>query len=139
MPRRRVFAGDPSPESVLQSSQLALEAALKLVGEPDVHLLGHSLGAAAAAQLAAAVSQPGLLVLSAPFIDIPHMAVQLLSVLLARGLPQVYALLMDVMPFEERVVEKCLPSSSWLANMGHRMKPLLVRSLQLDLFLFENY
>ena len=75
------FGGEPSPESVLQSSQLALEAALEHVGQVDVHLLGHSLGAAAAAQLAAALSQPGLLVLSAPFIDIPHMAVQLLSVL----------------------------------------------------------
>jgi len=122
-------AGAPSPESVLKSSHLALEAALQQLPEVRVQLLGHSLGAAAAAQLAAdwdLPGGPGLLVLSAPFIDIPHMAVQLLSVLLSNGLPKVYALAVDLLPIQEQTIEKYLPSSRALASFGRRLKPYIV-------------
>merc|ERR1712098_890396 len=44
----------------------------------QVHLLGHSLGAAAAIQLSYALAREGMavgsLVLSAPFLSVPHMA-----------------------------------------------------------------
>ncbi|CAL1171764.1 unnamed protein product [Cladocopium goreaui] len=125
-------AGEPSPASVLKSSHLALEATLEKLPTVQVQLLGHSLGAAAAAQLAAdwdLPSGPGLLVLSAPFIDIPHMAVQLLSVLLSTGLPKLYAVAVDVLPFQEQTLEKLLPSSGSLATLGRRLKPWLVSLL----------
>eukprot|EP00913_Durusdinium_trenchii_P030292 g28378.t1 len=121
-------AREPSPERVLESSKLALEAAVQqLHSEVQVQLLGHSLGAAAAAQLAADwPSAPGLLVLSAPFIDIPHMAVQLLSVVLSKGLPHLYGLVVDALPFQVQTLEKYLPSSRWMASVGQRLKPWIV-------------
>lgn len=71
--------GTPSPESVLTSNLRGLSEALSLLGgEPTVHLLGHSIGAAVASQLAVALSdkgqQPGELLMTAPFLSVPHMA-----------------------------------------------------------------
>eukprot|EP00929_Paragymnodinium_shiwhaense_P054947 TRINITY_DN27547_c0_g1_i1.p1 TRINITY_DN27547_c0_g1~~TRINITY_DN27547_c0_g1_i1.p1 ORF type:complete len:544 (+),score=100.33 TRINITY_DN27547_c0_g1_i1:262-1893(+) len=75
--------GRPAPVSVLDSSRRALKAALSSLTadgtpSPDVHIIGHSLGAAAATQLAVQLGregcQTGRLVLSAPFLSIPHMA-----------------------------------------------------------------
>mmetsp|Transcript_98392 Transcript_98392/g.219714 ORF Transcript_98392/g.219714 Transcript_98392/m.219714 type:complete len:391 (-) Transcript_98392:173-1345(-) len=88
--------GDPSPRSILAGQLAALRAALgRLPGSSprELHLLGHSLGAAAAAQLAvhlhgddgeaargidcsplAAAYRPGRLLLSAPFVSIDGMA-----------------------------------------------------------------
>ncbi|CAJ1365819.1 unnamed protein product [Effrenium voratum] len=133
-------AGEPSPESVLSGTTLALEAALRrLAKRVRVQLLGHSLGAAAAAQLAAQwelrlpkecqPEHPGTLLLSAPFIDIPHMAIQLATILLHRGLPQLYAALLDVLPIHEETFEKYWPSAL-LAETGHRLKPLLILLLR---------
>lgn len=86
--------GQPSPSSVLAGQLAALPAALSRLGArpAQLHLLGHSLGAAAAAQLAsqlsagasaqslaagAAAPELGRLVLSAPFVSIEAMAQQL--------------------------------------------------------------
>lgn len=89
--------GAPSPRSVLAAQLAGLRAALpRLAAAPGkLHLLGHSLGAAAAAQLAAGLRRevsrearhqkectagslgdlaPGRLVLSAPFLNIDAMA-----------------------------------------------------------------
>jgi len=82
-------AGAPTPQKVFVASVAAVRSSLKYFREPPVqlHLLGHSLGAAAAARLAASCSdaaetapgplhplQPGRLVLSAPFTNIESMA-----------------------------------------------------------------
>jgi len=80
--------GTPSPGSILAGQLAALRATLPRLGAPParLNLLGHSLGAAAAAQLAvslrreadslgkAAAPAPGRLVLSAPFLSIGAMA-----------------------------------------------------------------
>jgi len=78
--------GSPSPGSTLACSRGALLAALRRiggVGEVEIHLFGHSLGAAAAAQLAADLGIDGAckgqLLMSAPFISIPAMVELLLS------------------------------------------------------------
>jgi len=96
--------GTPSPGSTLAGSFAALRAALpRLAGPPgELHLLGHSLGAAAAAQLAvhffrepprwgadagaaAASLRPGRLVLSAAFTSIEALA---RALIFGRGPPQ---------------------------------------------------
>merc|ERR1719482_2223438 len=74
----------PSPQSVLRASYLALMEALKNIGGgPQVNVLGHSLGAAAAAQLAVYLSERGQssghLVLSAPFLSVPIVAQHILT------------------------------------------------------------
>jgi len=81
--------GHPHQASVLRASRNALRAALAHFGpvqKLDVNLFGHSLGAAAAAQLAAQLSNDGepsgRLLMSAPFLSIPHMAVELAGGLL---------------------------------------------------------
>ncbi|CAK9029158.1 unnamed protein product [Durusdinium trenchii] len=76
--------GEPSPSSTLEASQQALEQVLRELAESppqSVNLLGHSLGAAAASQLAAKLARsdtyklpPGRLVLSSPFLSIDAMA-----------------------------------------------------------------
>lgn len=80
--------GTPSPASVLVTQLAALPAALFHLQAPPkkLHILGHSLGAAAAAQLASVLPgklstaahlsdlEPGRLVLSAPFLNIDSMA-----------------------------------------------------------------
>lgn len=76
--------GMPSPESVPAASYLALTEALKNIGgNPRVNLLGHSLGAAAASQLAVYLASKGIssghLVLSAPFLSVPVMAEHILG------------------------------------------------------------
>eukprot|EP00747_Dinoflagellata_sp_TGD_P169268 gnl/TRDRNA2_/TRDRNA2_197830_c0_seq1.p1 gnl/TRDRNA2_/TRDRNA2_197830_c0~~gnl/TRDRNA2_/TRDRNA2_197830_c0_seq1.p1 ORF type:complete len:327 (-),score=39.56 gnl/TRDRNA2_/TRDRNA2_197830_c0_seq1:71-1051(-) len=104
-----VNQGAPSPRSVLQASLEALRATLEHLAaltetrEPptEVNLLGHSIGAAAAAQLAAHLSKDavrgqldtrlervpaGQLVLSSPFLNIEAMGVEILSALLPRPL-----------------------------------------------------
>lgn len=86
-------SGDPGPEVVLEASLAAIGAAEPRLGKPglEVHFFGHSLGAAAAAQAAASLgtSAPGRLVLSAPFLSIPHMAVHLVcSVLMSPGMEE---------------------------------------------------
>ncbi|CAK0806243.1 unnamed protein product [Prorocentrum cordatum] len=82
------YGGNPgrtSPAATLTASLCSLRAALARfdAGPPEVNLLGHSLGAAAAAQLAAHLAitgaPAGRLVLSAPFTSIPHVAVHLLQ------------------------------------------------------------
>eukprot|EP00927_Polykrikos_kofoidii_P024869 TRINITY_DN22497_c0_g1_i1.p1 TRINITY_DN22497_c0_g1~~TRINITY_DN22497_c0_g1_i1.p1 ORF type:complete len:629 (-),score=86.01 TRINITY_DN22497_c0_g1_i1:88-1950(-) len=83
-------AGRPGPAAVLESSRNALRAGLARLAAvasddganasppPEVHLFGHSLGAAAASQLALKLAQEGCrtgcLVISAPFLSVPHMA-----------------------------------------------------------------
>jgi len=78
-------SGCPSPSSILAGSVAAITAALPaLASQPaQLHILGHSLGAAAASQLASAWSSQtreqhgldaGCLVLSAPFTHIAGMA-----------------------------------------------------------------
>lgn len=79
--------GSPSPSSVLAAQRAAVAATLpRLAALPgQIHILGHSLGAAAGAQLAAegfagqgvkalGGVEPGRLVLSAPFTSIGAMA-----------------------------------------------------------------
>jgi hypothetical protein len=77
--------GRPGPANVLKASLQAIRAALERFSEkeyapPQVHLLGHSLGTAAASQLAVLLARngmagpPGCLLLSAPFLSIPKMA-----------------------------------------------------------------
>jgi len=77
--------GMPSPQSVLRASHLALMEALRNIGgNPQVNVLGHSLGAAAAAQLAVHLTEQGAtagsLVLSAPFLSVPIMAEHILAI-----------------------------------------------------------
>lgn len=76
-------AGRPSPTSVLAASRQAVRVASQACARsggspPQVHLLGHSLGAAEASQLAHGLAREGAslgtLMLSAPFLSIPHMA-----------------------------------------------------------------
>lgn len=76
-------AGRPSPASVLAASRQAVRVAVQACASgggppPQVHLLGHSLGAAEASQLACGLAREGAslgtLMLSAPFLSIPHMA-----------------------------------------------------------------
>lgn len=73
-----VNQGRPAPDSIAEASQRALSAALKRIpeGRPEVNLLGHSLGAACAAQFAVKLANDGnptgRLVMSAPFLSIPH-------------------------------------------------------------------
>lgn len=86
-------SGDPGPEVVLEASLAAVRAAEPRLGKPGlrVHFFGHSLGAAAAAQAAASsgTSVPARLVLSAPFLSIPHMAVHFAcSVLASPGMEE---------------------------------------------------
>lgn len=81
-------SGRPGPKSVLEASRRAIHAALehfddrKTGAAPEVHLFGHSLGAAAASQLARSLAAdrmlPGRLILSAPFLSIPHVVVEAL-------------------------------------------------------------
>jgi len=85
--------GEPSPSSALEASQEALDILLrklKDVPPSSVNLFGHSLGAAAASQLAVARSkadfQPGKLVLSSPFLSIDAMAAVLFGNLVPRWL-----------------------------------------------------
>eukprot|EP00435_Cladocopium_sp_Y103_P022500 s57_g5.t1 len=87
--------GEPSPSSALEASHEALEQLLrklKDVPPSSVNLLGHSLGAAAAAQLATKLArsradfQPGKLVLSSPFLSIDAMAAVLFGNLFPRWL-----------------------------------------------------
>ena len=87
-------SGLPSPASALEASQEALEQVLLHLKESppsSVNLFGHSLGAAAAAQLAAKITrsekftlQPGKLVLSSPFLSIDAMAAVIFGNLLPR-------------------------------------------------------
>mmetsp|Transcript_61706 Transcript_61706/g.113667 ORF Transcript_61706/g.113667 Transcript_61706/m.113667 type:complete len:637 (+) Transcript_61706:1356-3266(+) len=76
-----VNLGKPDPAGILEASHRAVVAALAHFAEcrPQVHLLGHSLGAACAAQLSVKLAAegftPGRLVLSAPFLSIPHVLV----------------------------------------------------------------
>jgi pimeloyl-ACP methyl ester carboxylesterase len=86
--------GKPTPSSVLRGALAALHAAEPLLSAPPgkLHLLGHSLGAAAMVQLAAAWSRkdtqslaPGTLLLSAPFVSIVGMA-QAMAAKIANGL-----------------------------------------------------
>jgi len=92
--------GEPSPGTALESSHEALQKLLDDLGprSPEtLNLLGHSLGAAAAAQLAASLSrpgtepkvQPGRLVLSSPFLSVDEMAAVLFGGLLPRWLLRV--------------------------------------------------
>ncbi|CAE7341424.1 unnamed protein product [Symbiodinium pilosum] len=90
--------GEPSPTAALESSQQALAKLLDDLGDqrPDsINLLGHSLGAAAASQLAAHLSRPdapvqgGRLLLSSPFLSIDEMAAVLFGGLLPRWLLRV--------------------------------------------------
>mmetsp|Transcript_84519 Transcript_84519/g.182180 ORF Transcript_84519/g.182180 Transcript_84519/m.182180 type:complete len:436 (+) Transcript_84519:3-1310(+) len=80
--------GKPSPSSVLEASVQALRTTLAQVEgpQPRINLLGHSLGAAAAAQLAVRLAGCGVpagrLVMSAPFTDIPNMTLHLAGLLL---------------------------------------------------------
>lgn len=88
--------GSPSPAAALRASRAALQRALEVLSQGQgsriqVHILGHSLGAAAAAQLAASCSgaetsrslprlqhvQPGRLVLSSPFLSVDEVAYDL--------------------------------------------------------------
>lgn len=77
--------GQPSPSVVLQASLRLLRAAIVELGckQPQVNFLGHSLGAAVAARLAANLARmdvvPGQLVMSAPFLSIPHVVTDLLA------------------------------------------------------------
>lgn len=71
--------GEPAPESVLLSNLRGLAEALTMLGgDPKVNILGHSIGAAVASQLAVALSakgyKPGELLMTAPFLSVPHMA-----------------------------------------------------------------
>ena len=76
--------GTPSPSNVLEASELAVQQALSSLPQPEsLNLLGHSLGAAAAAQLAAKLSPSGRLLLSSPFLSIDAMA----AVIFGRLLP----------------------------------------------------
>ncbi|CAE8605413.1 unnamed protein product [Polarella glacialis] len=112
--------GEPTPGSILKGSCEAIRAALRqikgsTVGSPEIHLLGHSLGAAAAAQLAAAGRSQGIpaarLILSAPFIDIPQMAMQLLG-----SLP----------PPKSCLPEQLQPLGSWLGQTLWRLLPVFL-------------
>eukprot|EP00930_Biecheleria_cincta_P012894 TRINITY_DN11764_c0_g1_i1.p1 TRINITY_DN11764_c0_g1~~TRINITY_DN11764_c0_g1_i1.p1 ORF type:complete len:351 (+),score=61.61 TRINITY_DN11764_c0_g1_i1:109-1053(+) len=101
--------GEPGPAATLRSSRAALAEVLQLREEavdgvkelPVLNLLGHSLGAAAAAQLAASLGgdecsdkktgsaflaavKPGKLILSSPFLSIDEMA----SIILGPTLPK---------------------------------------------------
>lgn len=100
--------GTPSPESVLKSSRQALDEALKQLGgdsAPQIHVLGHSLGAAAAAQFAASLTEKGMggghLILSAPFLSVPDMARHILNRMAAgppiKSLPRPVFLLVQCM------------------------------------------
>jgi pimeloyl-ACP methyl ester carboxylesterase len=76
--------GGPAPIAALKASKEALTVALAQFDvKPQVNLLGHSLGCAAMSQLAVELSRsgspPGQLVLSAPFLDIPRMAMRVLG------------------------------------------------------------
>eukprot|EP00928_Gymnodinium_smaydae_P063968 TRINITY_DN47418_c0_g1_i2.p2 TRINITY_DN47418_c0_g1~~TRINITY_DN47418_c0_g1_i2.p2 ORF type:complete len:279 (-),score=57.64 TRINITY_DN47418_c0_g1_i2:20-856(-) len=76
--------GRQSERAFLEASCEALRVALSHWEEgskPAVHMLGHSLGAAAAAQLACNPGsdiQPGRLIMSASFTSIPDMAIEML-------------------------------------------------------------
>ncbi|CAJ1377141.1 unnamed protein product [Effrenium voratum] len=78
-------SGEPSPGSVLEASKRALERVLEHLPAPpeSVNLFGHSLGAAAAAQLAVELLRsdrpPGRLLLSSPFLSLEDMASVLLG------------------------------------------------------------
>lgn len=137
--------GETSPDSVLRTSVLAVGAAKRHLSAEDVsvHLLGHSLGAAAASQLASSwdasllpaelrpTQEPGTLLLSAPFLDIPEMAAQLLRLVLQRLLPAGYSLLLEVAPLQEAQLEKLQPAwqrfSDAVARYG---RPALVALLR---------
>ena len=87
-------SGKPSPSAALESSKLALAQLLIDLGSKSpesINLLGHSLGAAAASQLAANLSKSpevrtGRLVLSSPFLSVDEMAAVLFGGLLPRWL-----------------------------------------------------
>eukprot|EP00439_Symbiodinium_sp_Y106_P055231 s5143_g7.t1 len=90
-------SGEPSPAAALESSRQALAQLLAELGQKSpesINLLGHSLGAAAASQLAASLSrsdeyakvQPGRLLLSSPFLSVDEMAAVLFGGLLPRWL-----------------------------------------------------
>ncbi|CAE7818561.1 unnamed protein product [Symbiodinium sp. CCMP2592] len=90
-------SGEPSPAAALESSRQALAQLLSELGQKSpesINLLGHSLGAAAASQLAASLSrsdeyakvQPGRLLLSSPFLSVDEMAAVLFGGLLPRWL-----------------------------------------------------
>ncbi|OLP98991.1 Thermostable beta-glucosidase B [Symbiodinium microadriaticum] len=90
-------SGEPSPPAALESSKQALAQLLRELGRKSpesINLLGHSLGAAAASQLAASLSrsdecaraQPGRLLLSSPFLSVDEMAAVLFGGLLPRWL-----------------------------------------------------
>ncbi|CAE7355672.1 unnamed protein product [Symbiodinium natans] len=89
--------GKPSPSAALESSKEALAQLLSDLGHSghspeSINLLGHSLGAAAASQLAESLSRTdaqvrtGRLVLSSPFLSIDEMAAVLFGGLLPRWL-----------------------------------------------------
>mmetsp|Transcript_35997 Transcript_35997/g.84377 ORF Transcript_35997/g.84377 Transcript_35997/m.84377 type:complete len:602 (+) Transcript_35997:40-1845(+) len=85
-------SGRPSPSAILAASRAGVQKALAAIPgpQPHVNLLGHSLGSAAVAQLATQLSQeglsPGRMVLSAPFLDIPSMAMCVLGGLIPPSL-----------------------------------------------------
>merc|ERR1719265_572818 len=73
--------GKPDPGGILEASNRAVSAGLARFkdSKPQIHVLGHSLGSACALQLAAKLAAGGYpagrLVLSAPFLSIPHVLV----------------------------------------------------------------
>jgi pimeloyl-ACP methyl ester carboxylesterase len=108
-----VNPGATTPLSVGKASQSAIRAALARFkkSSPSVNILGHSLGASAAVQLAVHLaddgSTPGRLLLSAPFVSIPDMALHLAGACLQ----QVDAWVADLrlmMPEPLQKVSQCL-------------------------------
>lgn len=124
----------PSPGATLAAAQAALKAALaELKTEPQVNLLGHSLGCAAVAQFAADMSRngrpPGRMVLSAPFLDIPKMAMCVLGGLFPaaiRGIlpPILHAVVPD--RWDNSVNVPAAAKAGWRIQIMHGVKDEIV-------------
>jgi alpha-beta hydrolase superfamily lysophospholipase len=85
--------GTPSPNAVLSGNVAGLKEALAQLGghRMQVHILGHSIGAAVASQLAVTLSEKermesGTLLITAPFLSVPHMA-EIFTVALRQNSP----------------------------------------------------
>jgi len=120
-------SGRPTPLAVVTASKAAVNAAFTLLGStPQVNCLGHSLGCAAVSQLATELSicglPPGRMILSAPFLDIPCMAMRVLGGLLPASIRSIFPpLLRALVPHQWKNTEHvpAAAKAGWRVSIVH--------------------